>query len=82
MPLSDFPLSVAVISAIEATKLSTEGILRFHKTGLGTLTYEEISLLENYTYLWNIDGNVWIDVCTNSGICYCYLYYGFWLVQE
>ena len=61
MPLSDFPLSVAASSAIEAIKFSTEGILRFHKTGLGTLTYEEISILENYTYLWNIDGKIWTE---------------------
>lgn len=62
MPLSDFPLSVAAISAIEALKFSTESILRFHKTGLGTLTYEEISILENYTYLWNIEGKIWRNI--------------------
>lgn len=61
MPLSDFPLSVAAASAIEALKFSTENILRFHKTGLGTLSYEEISKLENYTYLWNIDGSIWLN---------------------
>ena len=40
-------------------KPSTEHILKFHKTGLGTLNFEEISELENYTYLWNIDGDLW-----------------------
>ena len=61
MPLSDFPLSVAAISAIESLNFSTESILRFHKTGLGTLSYDEISTLENYTYLWNIDGKTWTN---------------------
>ena len=61
MPLSNFPLSVATLSAIDAVNFSTEGILRFHKTGLGTLNYDEISILENYTYLWNIDGKIWTN---------------------
>lgn len=61
MPLSDFPLTVAVQTAVSAIKFSTENILRFHKTGLGTLSYDEISVLENYTYLWNIEGVIWQD---------------------
>ncbi len=60
IPLSSFPLSVFASSAVKALKLSTENILRFHKTGLGTLKNDEISTLENYTYLWNIDGNLWL----------------------
>lgn len=61
LPLSSFPAAVAVNSAIQAIqRLSTEHILRFHKTGLTSLEYEEISALENYTYLWNIDGAAWL----------------------
>lgn len=60
IPLSAFPLSAAVSAAVEyAAKPSTENILRFHKTGLGTLSYDNISELENYTVLWNIDGGLW-----------------------
>lgn len=59
IPLSAFPLSVAAYNAFEAAHLSTEGILNFHKTGLGTLTNEEISKLENYTFVWNIKGKMW-----------------------
>ena len=59
-PLSSFPPAVAALSAIEAvSKLSTQAILRFYKTGLGGLSVEEISKLENYTYIWNIDGKLW-----------------------
>lgn len=61
MPLSSFPLSVASFAAVRALKLSTENILRFHKTGLGTLNTEEISALENYCYLWNIDTTQWLE---------------------
>lgn len=59
IPLSAFPLSVAGSSALKALNYSTEAILNFHKTGLGTLNNEEISILENYTYIWNISGKIW-----------------------
>ncbi len=61
IPLSAFPLSVAALSAIKALNFSTEGILGFHKTGLGTLNVEEISALENYTFIWNISGDMWLN---------------------
>lgn len=60
VPLSAFPLSVAVEAAISAQKMNSEDILRFNKTGLGNLTFNEISELENYIYLWNIDGDDWL----------------------
>lgn len=60
VPLSAFPLAVAADAAINALSLSTENILRFHKTGLGMLDTNEISTLENYTYLWNINGDKWL----------------------
>lgn len=59
-PLSAFPAAAAVNAALEfALRPSSESILRFHKTGLGTLSVEEISSLENYVFLWNIDGSTW-----------------------
>ena len=60
IPLSAFPVSAAVNAAAEAAlNLTTEAILRFNKTGLGTLSEDEIFLLENYTALWNISGDMW-----------------------
>lgn len=59
IPLSSFPLAVAGECAINALKFSTEAILRFHKTSMGTLKTDEISTLENYAYMWNIDGKIW-----------------------
>lgn len=59
IPLSAFPLSVAASNAIEALSFSTEAILNFHKTGLGTLSDNEIAKLENYAFVWNIKGNMW-----------------------
>lgn len=63
-PLSSFPGAISASMAIKACNLSTEGILRFHKTGLGTLTYDEVALLENYCYIWNIDGDLWLNEWT------------------
>ncbi len=60
LPLSTLPPAVAMLSAVELTKgLTTEKILRFHKSGIGLLEFDEITELENYTYLWNIDGKLW-----------------------
>lgn len=59
-PVSAFPLAIAVKSAIKALNFSTDNILRFHKTGLGTLNYDEITKLQNYTYIWNINGSLWL----------------------
>ncbi len=59
LPLSSFPLSVAVDALFSALNFSSDAILRFHKTGLGTLEPQEIITLENYIYLWNIDYDLW-----------------------
>ncbi len=59
-PLSSFPPIAAALSAIEAVKgFSTEAILRFYKTGLGGIALNDLSKLENYTYIWNINGSLW-----------------------
>ena len=60
LPLNSFPISVAVDSLFNALSLSTESILRFHKTGLSTLTFDEITKLENYLYIWKIDREDWL----------------------
>lgn len=57
--LNSLPFSMAVNAAISALNLSTENILKFHKCGFGGLTADEISRLENYAFLWNIDGGMW-----------------------
>lgn len=60
IPLSSLPPAVALISAIELARgLSTEKILRFYKSGINLLSTDEISTLENYTYLWGIEGAMW-----------------------
>lgn len=59
LPLSSFPLSVAIDALFSSLDFSSDAILHFHKTGLGTLGDDEITTLENYVYLWNIDYDLW-----------------------
>lgn len=63
--LSSMPPAVAMIAAANVAKsFCTENILRFHKSGIGILTFEEIATLENYTYLWGVDGSNWLKEWT------------------
>lgn len=60
IPLINLPTATAVIAAANTAKnFCTENILRFHKSGVDVLTIDEIATLENYAYLWNIDGSMW-----------------------
>lgn len=59
--LNSLPFTFAVDAAISALDLSTENILRYHKCGFSNLSTDEISALENYAYLWNIGGKLWLD---------------------
>lgn len=60
IPLINLPTASAVLAAANTAKnFCTENILRFHKTGIGILNIDEITTLENYVYLWNIDGALW-----------------------
>lgn len=42
-----------------AEGFSTENFMRLLKTGLTALSADEISELENYAFIWNIDGSKW-----------------------
>lgn len=62
MPLGSFPPAAGLLAALEAVRgYSTEQILRFLKSGIGPLSLEEISDLENYTAVWGIEGSQWLD---------------------
>ncbi len=53
------PLAVFALSAFDivTSSFSAENILKFLKCGLNKFTLEEISLFENYLYVWGITGN-------------------------
>ena len=55
--ISSLPVAVMALNAVAlAGKLTTEKILRFYKSGIEYISLEELAELENYTYLWGIDG--------------------------
>ncbi len=62
-PVTASPLVGFVESAVAAVceGFSTENVLRCIKTGLTSLSEDEISLIENYTYLWQINGSQWFE---------------------
>lgn len=62
MPLGSFPPAAGLLAALEAVRrYDTEQILRFLKSGIGPLSLEKVSELENYTALWGIEGSRWFD---------------------
>lgn len=55
-------LTILIMSALKLAagkKIETEELLKYGKTGLAGVTWEEISLLENYCFKWNVEGDFW-----------------------
>lgn len=58
--ISRMPLTVFLKSAMEAVRnFSSESILKFLKTELAGLAFDEVNALENYVYMWKIDRSDW-----------------------
>ncbi len=57
------PLMHLVLSAFKIVKsgFQSDEIFTYLKTGLTGFSSYEISLLENYTYLWNLTGKKWLQ---------------------
>lgn len=55
------PVTRFVLGAFQAVQsgFSTEDLLEMLKTGVSGFSAEEISLLENYAYLWKLTGQAW-----------------------
>ena len=55
------PLMRLVLQAFRVVRsgFSSDDVFLYLKTGLAGLDSEEISLVENYTYLWQISGSKW-----------------------
>ena len=60
-PISAQPLMQYVTGLLEiaANGINTESLLRTLKTGLSTLSSEEVSELENYATVWGIERGAW-----------------------
>ncbi len=60
--ISQNPICIMVLAALKAAhKTSTKEIFSFLKSDLSNLDFNEISELENYCFVWNIDGALWYD---------------------
>lgn len=61
-PVINQPLMTLVRAALKIadTGFDTDSVLRALKTGLCPLAADEISDIENYTYLWQINGSGWL----------------------
>lgn len=67
-PVWNQPLVCCVSSllGICSEGFSSDGIFRYLKTGLTPMEEKDISELENYTYVWDIDGNKWLSTFTGN----------------
>lgn len=66
--LLSMPLTSVVLSALEtaAYGFTYENVFSFLKTGLAGLSFDEISILENYVRMWKIKKNGWLTPWTQS----------------
>ncbi len=53
--------TVSAILAAASDNFSTDSVLRYLKSGLSGLSDEEISEIENYAFVWNINGKKWTE---------------------
>ncbi len=65
-PIATQPLVEFVCSSIDIASngFSIDSVMRVLKTGLSDISTDEISELENYVLLWNINGNKWLEEWT------------------
>lgn len=59
----------SLLTLISTRKMSSEVIFRYAKTGLACADLVETSVLENYCYAWDIDGDMWNEEFTLPGEC-------------
>lgn len=60
-PIANQPLILFTQAVLKicAEGFSTEGVMKLLKTGLSPLSTQEICQIENYAYMWQIDGAKW-----------------------
>ncbi len=60
--MRDLPLTIYALSAVKsALSFDTEDILRHLKTGFSDVSLSDIPLLENYAFIWSINGKKWLQ---------------------
>ena len=60
--VASLPLSMFVMSALKASvSFDTEDIIKMLKTGLTAVPTDIVHQMENYAFVWNINGNGWCE---------------------
>lgn len=54
----------SMLDILSSRRIRSEQIFRFLKSGLLDVTLTEVSLLENYCYKWDVDGDSWLEEFT------------------
>ncbi len=57
---------VSTLLLISAQGFSSDLIFRLLKTGLTGISEEDIALIENYCFMWDINGNKWLSLFTEN----------------
>ena len=67
-PLEGKPLIRMMLSVFDVVHsgFDTEAVIRLAKTGMTSLSDQEVFSLENYCYVWNIRGRRWLEPFTMS----------------
>ena len=61
------PCTAFLLAAMEMNRgIRTDSLLRMLKTGICSITEEEISILENYVFVHDIEGERWKDAFTEN----------------
>jgi len=62
-PLSFETLFIHITSALECVSdgFKTENVMRYLKTGLSGIPFQDVAKLEKYVLVWNINGNAWLS---------------------
>ncbi len=66
--LSSHPLAAFIFAALEAVRSNFrfEDVLRLLKTGIFPVTEEEVAEFENYCFVWNIKGSLFLSPFTGN----------------
>lgn len=67
VPVQNHPLPTFISCVFDAihTNFSTQSILKLLKTELTSITFDEVSRLENYAFMWDITGSAWLTEFKN-----------------
>lgn len=62
LSLSELPICNFILSALRASRgFKTKELYKFLKSGLTNISDDELNEIDNYVYMWNVDGKEWLE---------------------